>query len=117
MATDSSDQSGADLQQTPAEEDSAKTAAETVLQKTSLSLHELTPSTCGIAMWNLRVVQPRVVEYTYHWQGQERKGKKLESILLFENSDSYCMGTVRGTGTAGTAEQNFKAMVEVPKRE
>ena len=77
MANDSAHQSGGDLQQTPAGEDSARTAAETVLQKTSLSLHELTPSTCGIATWILRVVQPRVVESTYNWQGQERKGKKL----------------------------------------
>ena len=112
MATDSSHQSGADLQQTPAGEDSAKTAAETVLQKTSLSLHELTPSTCGIATWNLRVVQPRVVEYTYLWQGQERKGKKLECILLSENSDSYCMGLVRRTGSNDAGERKFQTMVE-----
>ncbi len=87
-----------------------ETSDEAVEQKTlsdSCGLHDLTPSTCGIGIWTLRVVEPRVVEYTYNWQGQERRGRKLERILLSENSDPYCMGTVKRTGTADTAVQKF----------
>ena len=54
-----------------------------VLQSTSSEkaqqsclLAELTPSNCGIGTWILRVVQPRVIEYVYTWQGQQRQGKR-----------------------------------------
>ena len=60
----------------------------TVLQSTSSwSLLELTTKTCGVGVWILRVVQPRVVEYTYTWQSQQRQGKKAEYILLSEDSN------------------------------
>ena len=86
-----------------------------ILQKAppnSCALSELTQATCGIGTWTLRVVQPRVIQYNYNWQGQERQGKRLECILLSEDSDSYCMGMVKRTGTADAAERNFKQLVE-----
>ena len=90
-----------------------------VLQSTSSDkaqqsclLAELTPSNCGIGVWILRVVQPRVIEYMYCWQGQQRQGKKAEYILLSEDSNAYCMGVVKCSGTSVSAEQNFKANVQ-----
>ena len=77
----------------------------------SYILRELTPTTCGIGAWSLRVVGPKVVEYTYHWQGQTRQGKKLECILLSEDSNSYCMGLVKRHGSNAAAEQNFNNFV------
>jgi hypothetical protein len=56
-------------------------------------------------------VHPRVVEYLYTWQGAERQGKKLECILLSADSDSYCTGIIKRTGSTGTADQSFKNSV------
>ena len=113
MATASTEAAGAVLQNTLSGE------AQAVLQNTPLGmaqqscpLGELTPTTCGIGTWTLRVVQTRVIEYTYTWQGQQRQGKKAEYILLSEDSNSYCMGIVKRTGTAATADQTFKATME-----
>ena len=78
----------------------------------SCLLAELTPSNCGIGTWILRVVQPRVIEYVYSWQGQQRQGKKAEYILLSEDSNDYCMGIVKCSGSSVAAQQNFKAHVE-----
>ena len=90
-----------------------------VLQSTSSDkaqqsclLAELTPSNCGIGTWILRVVQPRVIEYVYSWQNQQRQGKKAEYILLSEDSNDYCMGSVKCSGSSVAAQQNFKAHVE-----
>ena len=76
------------------------------------ALHELTSSTCGIGTWTLRVIHPHVIEYTYMYQGKTCNGQKLECILLSEDSQSYCMGTVRRSGSTATGEQNFGAMVK-----
>jgi hypothetical protein len=86
-----------------------------ILQKAppnSCALSELTQATCGIGTWTLRVVQSPVIQYNYNWQGQERQGKRLEHILLSDDSDSYCMGMVKRTGTADAAGKNFKQLVE-----
>ena len=84
----------------------------TVLQSTSsCPLLELTAKTCGVGVWILRVVQPRVVEYTYTWQSQQRQGKKAEYILLSEDSNVYCMGVVKCIGSSDTADKNFQAQV------
>ncbi len=84
-----------------------------VLQSTrSLPLAELTASTCGIGTWILRVVQPRVIEYAYMWQSQQRQGKKAECMLLSEDSKVYCMCVVKCSGSSATADKNFQAQVE-----
>ena len=83
-----------------------------VVQSTSgCSLLELTSKTCGVGVWILRVVQPRIVEYTYTWQSQQRQGKKAEYILLSEDSNVYCMGVVKCSGSNDAANQKFLAQV------
>ena len=84
-----------------------------VVQSTSgCSLLELTSKTCGVGVWILRVVQPRIVEYTYTWQSQQRQGKKAEYILLSEDSNVYCVGVVKCSGSNDAANQKFLAQVE-----
>ena len=83
-----------------------------VLQSTeeqSTSLRELTPSTCGVGAWILRVVHPRVIDYLYQYQNQERKGRKMECILASKDSDCYCMGLIKHAGSGDTADKTFKA--------
>ena len=58
------------------------------------------------------MVQPRIVEYTYTWQSQQRQGKKAEYILLSEDSNVYCMGVVKCSGSNDAANQKFLAQVE-----
>ena len=55
----------------------AAASANSQMPQRGLCLSELTQGTSGIGTWTLRVVQVRVNDYEYIWQGQERKGKKL----------------------------------------
>ena len=47
----------------------------------SCDLHELNMSSATIGTWILRVYAPRLIHYEYHWQGQPRKGAKVECHL------------------------------------
>ena len=60
----------------------------------SLDLHELNSKSAGIGSWILKVHAIRHIEYEYVWQGQPRKGEKLECHLVDANG-VYCQGVVK----------------------
>jgi len=81
------------------------------MPQASCLLSELTQGSSGIGTWTLRVVKVRVNDYEYIWQGQEKKGKKFECILLSDDSNSYCTGLIKRSGKTGAADQGFNNSV------
>ena len=68
----------------------------------SLDLHELNAKAAGIGTWVLRVHGARYIEYEYVWQGQPRKGQKVECHLVAADG-FYCQGIIKALPRSGGA--------------
>ena len=73
-------------------------------------LQNLTEQSAGVGTWLLSVVNvPRSVEYTWTKGSSSGTSKKLECLLVSEDSTQYCLGRYTRKGKEPVASQNFKA--------
>ena len=73
-------------------------------------LQHLTEQSAGIGAWMLQVTgDPKDTEYTWNKNGKSGKGRKLEIILVSEESSEYCLGVYRRLGKEPKATQDFEA--------
>ena len=76
-------------------------------------LQNLTEQSAGVGTWLLSVANvPRPVEYTWSSGGKRGTGKKLECLLVSEDSTQYCLGRFTRRGKEPQATQYFNAAAE-----
>ena len=80
-------------------------------------LQNLTEQSAGVGTWLLSVVNvPQPKEYTWTKGSSQGTGKKLECLLVSEDSTQYCLGRYTRKGPEPQATQNFKAAAEKFKK-
>lgn len=81
-------------------------------------LQHLTEQSAGIGAWMLQVTgDPKDTEYTWNKNGKSGKGRKLEIILVSEESSEYCLGVYRRLGKEPKATQDFEASKKSTSKE
>jgi len=76
----------------------------------TLPLQHLTEQSAGVGAWMLKVaMEPQEISYTWTQGGQNKTGRKLEFVLVSEDSTKYCQGLIKRWGKEPTATQNFDA--------
>ena len=80
-------------------------------------LPNLSEQSARIGTWLLSVAtHPRAEDYTYAKGAGKGSGKKLECLLVSDDSDAYCMGQFRRKGKEPGATAEFKAALEKFKK-
>ena len=80
-------------------------------------LRALTEQSAGVGAWMVRLAtEPEESEYTWQKHTRSGKGRKLEFLLVSEDSEEYCMGTFKRMGKEPKATQDFNAAKEKFKK-
>jgi hypothetical protein len=73
-------------------------------------LQHLTEQSASVGAWMLKVaMEPQVIEYQWVKNGKTMEGRKLEVVLVSEDSTKYCQGLYRRMGKEPKASQDFDA--------
>ena len=74
-------------------------------------LQHLTDQSAGVCSWILKVaMEPQEVTYPFKNQKNERvEGRKLECLLVSEDSTQYCQGLYKRSGREPKATQDFES--------
>ena len=76
-------------------------------------LQHLTEQSAGVCTWMLRIAQePRDTEYSWKKNGKANTGRKLEFVLVSEDSTQYCVGLYKRSGKEPKASQDLQAAKE-----
>ena len=80
-------------------------------------LQNLTEQSAGVGTWLLSIANvPRPVEYTWTKGSSKGTGKKLECLLVSEDSTQYCLGRYTRKGKEPEASTNWRAAVDKFKK-
>ena len=65
-----------------------------MLGKNLESLKNMNASTSKFAKWYVRIIGPKVKEYTFQARGEKVNAKKCERVVVSRDPAQYMMGTV-----------------------
>ena len=88
----------------------ARTASCVAPTMATQPLQHLTQQSAYVGAWMLKVaMDPQVIEYNWIKSGKTMEGRKLEFVLVSEDSTKYCQGLYKRMGKEPKASQEFDA--------
>ena len=74
-------------------------------------LQHLTDKSASVGAWMVAIaIEPKEVTFTWNKNGKSGSGRKLEGMLVLDDSTRYCEGIYRRQGKEPEATQDFDAM-------
>ena len=74
-------------------------------------LQHLTDKSASVGAWMVAIaMEPKEVTFTWNKNGKSGTGRKLECLLVSDDSTQYCEGLCRRQGKEPKANQDFDAM-------
>ncbi|MEY2988005.1 MAG: hypothetical protein RJB13_1526 [Pseudomonadota bacterium] len=96
-----------------AEPGSASSLSDAALPKNTETLKNLNASTAKFAVWFVRIIDPKIIEYTFTSRSEQIKAQKFQCVLVSNHSEQYMMGLVpfefRNRNAAQQAASKFTA--------
>lgn len=84
-----------------------------MLSKNVETLKNMNGTTAKYAKWFVRVLDPKVIEYSFQAKGERVEAKKFQCVLVSSDPKQYMMGLVpfdfKDRGAAANAAQKFTA--------
>ena len=78
----------------------------------SFHLRELNSQSAKVGHWIVKVHKADINEYEYMYQGQTRRGRRMDAVLISADASWYCLGCVKANKQApmsvDQAAQQFK---------
>ena len=65
-----------------------------MLPKNVETLKNMNATTAKFAKWYVRIIDPKVIEYSFHARGQDVQAKKFECILVSNDPSQYMLALV-----------------------
>ena len=83
-----------------------------MLPKNLETLKNMNSSTGKFAKWYVRVIAPKIIDYTFEARGETIAAQKFESVIVSKDSAQYMLGLVpfafNDRGAAQKAMDKFK---------
>ena len=83
-----------------------------MLSKNVETLKNMNSTTAKFAKWYVRVIDPKVIDYTFSAKGEQIQAQKFQCVLVSKEPGQYMLGLVpfdfKNRGAAVAAQQQFK---------
>ena len=84
-----------------------------MLSKNTEALKSMNSQTAKFAKWYVRVLDPKVIEYSFTTRGEDVQAQKFQCVLVSHAPEQYMLGLVpfdfKGRSAAQTAAKKFTA--------